>query len=673
MLKTPLVFLFVVGLILISPSLPKSFAAATFTVTKMEDTADGSCDSDCSIREAIIASNTLPGSDTIEVPAGAYSLSLPDRYEDAGATGDLDITDDLTVSGAAPDSAIINGGALDRIIHIVGPHTVGISDVTLRNGNTRADPFTGDPGDKGGSIYNAGGTLSLSNSVITSNLSEGDGGGIVSEGSLSLNATVVSNNDAGDTSAGFGGGIHTNGTALITNSFITSNSANDGGGILVLGTATISQTTLSSNHSELIGGAIDNFGTAILVDSTIDGNSALVGGGIGNQESTLTLSNSTISNNVADSGGGVISGGQATLTNVTISGNEAATNGGGFGYVGSTSSGTHLLNTTVSGNSADADSDGYGDGGGVSVFNGDLGDLFTLKNTIVAGNVDTSGGAPDCAGNPVSNGHNLVQDVAGCSLGGDNTGNITGLDPLLGPLSMNGGTTATHALLSGSPAIDAGSGDCPPPATDQRGVSRPQDGDVGGSAVCDIGSFEVGEFTTATPTATPAPTQIPTASPTATATPTPIVGVHDGRLKKISASGSVVLSDGTPDVKNIVVQIRNEGDHTESIGVYVDIVPPGGITNPYGCTPAGRVIDTVVTLAPGEQTTVQASPSFGCTDVANALNQSYIIMAAADAHADDASACGPFQLQSMTCFNALADDDNDASDNRATTNAFRVK
>jgi len=156
-------------------------------------------------------------------------------------------------------------------------------------------------------------------------------------------------------------------------------------------------------------------------------------------------------------------------------------------------------------------------------------------------------------------------------------------------------------------------------------------------------------------------------------TPTPRRGGHDGRAKKISAAGNVVLSDGTADVKNIVVQVLNEGDHTESIGVYVDIVQPGGITNPFDCTPIGRIIDTVVTLAPGEQTTVNTTQTFNCADVAGALNQSYTIMAAADAHADDGGACGVFQIQSMTCFNALADDDNDSTDNRATTNAFRVK
>jgi hypothetical protein len=167
-----------------------------------------------------------------------------------------------------------------------------------------------------------------------------------------------------------------------------------------------------------------------------------------------------------------------------------------------------------------------------------------------------------------------------------------------------------------------------------------------------------------------------TATPTVTATPTPtatVAGNHDARLKKISASGSVVLSDGQPDLKNLVIQVRNEGDHTETIGVYVDIIPPGGVTNPYGCTPAGRVINTVLTLAPGEQTSFSTTLSFSCVDVAGATGQTYTIMAAADAHADDSGSCAVFQIQSMTCANALADDDNDPTDDRVTTNGFRVK
>jgi hypothetical protein len=133
-----------------------------------------------------------------------------------------------------------------------------------------------------------------------------------------------------------------------------------------------------------------------------------------------------------------------------------------------------------------------------------------------------------------------------------------------------------------------------------------------------------------------------------------------------------VLSDGQPDTKTLVVQVRNDGTQPLTIGVYVDLVPPGGITNPYGCTPFGRVINTVITVAPLSQQTISVNLSFSCADVAGATGQSWTIMAAADAHADDAGACAVFQIQSMTCFNALADDDVDSSDNRVTSTGYKV-
>jgi hypothetical protein len=146
-------------------------------------------------------------------------------------------------------------------------------------------------------------------------------------------------------------------------------------------------------------------------------------------------------------------------------------------------------------------------------------------------------------------------------------------------------------------------------------------------------------------------------------------------VKRIAAAHNVRLSDGTADVEAVSVQVRNDGDHTESFGVYLDIVAPGGSngSNPNGCTPHGRIINTVVTLAPGEQIVVGTTQTFNCANVAGALGQTYTLMGSADVHADDGGACGPFQLQSMACFNALADDDDDDADSRVTTNAFRVK
>jgi predicted outer membrane repeat protein len=120
----------------------------------------------------------------------------------------------------------------------------------------------------------------------------------------------------------------------------------------------------------------------------------------------------------------------------------------------------------VSGNTA-----GYGGGGIYSGGNA------TLTNTIVSDN-----GVDNCGGSVSSSGYNLTDDD---SCGFTAPGDLVVADAMLGPLADNGGPTETHALLAGSPAIDAGSPDCPPPATDQRGVARPQ------GAACDIGAFEL--------------------------------------------------------------------------------------------------------------------------------------------------------------------------------------
>ncbi len=118
----------------------------------------------------------------------------------------------------------------------------------------------------------------------------------------------------------------------------------------------------------------------------------------------------------------------------------------------------------------------------------------TFRNTIIAGNIGPSGA--DCSGTLTSEGFNLIQDTTGCTIGGDTTDNVIGQAPLLGPLQVNGGHTATHALLEGSPAIDAGneavpgSGGTACAATDQRGVGRPRDGNADFIRRCDIGAFE---------------------------------------------------------------------------------------------------------------------------------------------------------------------------------------
>ncbi len=120
-----------------------------------------------------------------------------------------------------------------------------------------------------------------------------------------------------------------------------------------------------------------------------------------------------------------------------------------------------------------------------------------------------------------------------------------------------------------------------------------------------------------------------------------------------------VLSDVTTDTKDIHVRVRNDDTMTDTIGVYVDVIAPGGPSNPYGCTPNGRVIQTTVVLGPGQATNVHVTLTFACADQNGAFGKTYTIVAVADDNADDAGACPPFALQSFACTTAVGNDDQD--------------
>ncbi|MBK8617577.1 MAG: S-layer homology domain-containing protein [Anaerolineales bacterium] len=279
---------------------------------------------------------------------------------------------------------------------------------------------------------------------------------------------------------------------------------------------TITDSTITNNQAQTYGGGLyygDPDGHTTIQNSVISGNQVINGGGGGLSTSgDLSIEDTTISGNSSLYDGGGISyysdNKSFTLNRVTISGNSSINNAGGL-YLLNTGTGS-ITNSTVSGNSSTNGVGGVFANASTSVlFNhvtiagntstNYVGGLTTsgvnvsMKNSIIADN--TGGGAfasfPDCLATIQSQDYNLIEKVdSNCGLTGITTHNITGQDPKLDTLKNNGGSTLTMGLLSGSPAIDpAGNTSCI--TEDQRGYSRPQDGDNNSTATCDIGALEV--------------------------------------------------------------------------------------------------------------------------------------------------------------------------------------
>lgn len=236
-------------------------------------------------------------------------------------------------------------------------------------------------------------------------------------------------------------------------------------GALELHHVVLENSVVNGTNDAAGGGLCIGFGAStgsgVLEQVVIRHNQADRGGGIFSNR-PLTITATSIISNTARAGGGIINYGHLVLTNSTISSNTATVNDGG---IAQSSGSLSILNSTISHN--------------------ELGGVFsaattTLKNTLIAQN---AGGYGNCSGTMLTSlGHNLSSDNS-CTTRFTAIGDLNNTDPRLGPLQDNGGPTPTRALLPGSPAINAGTNaGCP--ATDQRGISRPQGG------TCDIGAFE---------------------------------------------------------------------------------------------------------------------------------------------------------------------------------------
>jgi len=511
--------------------------AADITVTTFADeiNANGSC----SLREAIINANanntsgstdcvagTVDGDDVINLPAGTYTLSIPGRAEDSAQTGDLDIMDisgSIVISGVADASGLpattIDAAGIDRIFDIFNPDnkdnldqldtdtkfdgvTITLQNLELINGLAdEGESVDVDVQGNGGAVFSwRFNNLTVENCTFRDNQAVWDG----------MYGDVVLNDpdgtpDTGDelivdvrTFSGHGGGLYSRGALTVTNSrFIdniayTTNDENDdgiiegefeksgnGGGLFTAYTSFIVDSTFTGNTAGNGGGMNTTGGEPAIVPdnmtvtgSTFNDNWSVMGGGLNNvsPQVTIDIINSTFSANTStDMGAGVNSDSSVYLSHVTVVDNKVVNsdqNGAGINYFGP-NSGFTIANTLLSNNKGASLSLNCGCTGG---------DILACSDLQV-----------------VSRGGNISSDF-NCGLN-TSDGDLMGPDPGVLELADNGGPTQTHALAYDSLAIDngkdAGCVNAAPAITDdQRGATRPTDGDGDGTVACDTGAYE---------------------------------------------------------------------------------------------------------------------------------------------------------------------------------------
>lgn len=388
-----------------------------------------------------------------------------------------------TISGNSTTSTTSNGGG----VFAADGSRVTISDSALR-GN-----FVSGLDVEGGGLFAAGTRdVWIADSTIEQNFTMSDGsegGGVFATGALQLRGSVVRDNYTLGVSSD-GAGIFATGRLELTSSAIIGNrtgpTSNGGGVYLEDGDAVIRFSAIEGNSSTRSGGGIFmDIGSLQVTGSSISANvAALDGGGVFQWGGEATISDSTISSNLADTGdgGGIYttvnyttnSEGELAITNSTISANRASLHGGGI-FIGNSDDvlvpQAFIRSATITNNTAGDDNSSEARGGGIwaRIANANV------RNTIISGNRTR----PDGSG--------LNPDVLG-PLDSVSAFNLIGGAALLGPLTDNGGPTLTHALLPGSPAINAGDPSfVGAPLFDQRGAPFAR---VAGGRI-DIGAFEV--------------------------------------------------------------------------------------------------------------------------------------------------------------------------------------
>ncbi|HEV7730666.1 MAG TPA: choice-of-anchor Q domain-containing protein [Candidatus Binatia bacterium] len=373
-------------------------SAVTFTVNSTTDAVDatpgdGTCAAAggaCTLRAAVQEANALAGADEISLPAGTFLLSLVGSGEDAAATGDLDVTQPLTVTGASAATTIIDGLGSDRIFHVVAGQALTVRTLTVRNGKeigngggivaeagvplTIADvTFHGNRADSGGAIFTIGTAMVVTGSRFESNVVTSSGGAVAVSATtnpLDIRDSTFENNSA---AGGTGGALIYGGTGTVTiaGSTFHGDSAETAGAMAIISASAVSITdTVVENASASgaggnVGGIyLNGVGSATLSALAVRGNdSANTGGGLvcvatGN----VTLTDSTIEDNTSiDDAGGIYvvsSAGNVTIERTVIRNNRSLDGTAGGGLV-QTAMVLTVRDVTVADNSAASSLGGF--------------------------------------------------------------------------------------------------------------------------------------------------------------------------------------------------------------------------------------------------------------------------------------------------------------------------
>jgi hypothetical protein len=298
-----------------------SIAAAligTLLLSQPGQAAEFTCasgDVACLIK-AIREANANGEANTITLEVGTYPLTTVDNNTD-GSNGLPSITSPLTLQGAGADATVIEraaGTPAFRLVHVAATGALTLEGLTLRGGMARSGPRL----EPGGGLFNNGGAVALTHTILTGNAA-GGGGGVANHG----------------------------GTVLLTQALVAHNEAlspTSGGGLLNTGRLILSQTTLANNRAEN-GGGLATSGTALVTNTTVTDNEATVGAGIFQSDGTLTIVTTTLARNHAVVEGGGLFGRMVTLLNATLTDNSG---GRGGGLAGS----AVLLNTLLARNTS---------------------------------------------------------------------------------------------------------------------------------------------------------------------------------------------------------------------------------------------------------------------------------------------------------------------------------